>query len=51
MVLELTEFKWTINDVLEQPEQELDAVMYMKIIGEKMRRQANANKDDTVERI
>ncbi len=35
MVLEMTEFKWTIEDVLQQPEQELDAVMYLKAMGEK----------------
>ncbi len=40
MVLEMTEFKWTIEDVLQQPEQELDAVMYLKAMGEKMRIQA-----------
>ena len=36
-VLELTEFNWTINDILEQPEQELNAVFYLKNIGEKIR--------------
>jgi len=35
--LELTEFNWTINDILEQPEQELNAVFYLKNIGEKIR--------------
>lgn len=40
MVLEMTEFKWTILDVLEQPEQELRAVMHLKATGEKMRTQA-----------
>ena len=39
-VLELTEFSWTIEDVLRQPEQELDAVFYMKSIGERMKAQA-----------
>ena len=39
MVLEMTEFRWTIVDVLNQPEQELQAVMYLKTIGEKMRTQ------------
>lgn len=45
-VLEMTEWAWTINDVLDQPEQELNAVMYMKALGEKMRRQKNNRKLD-----
>jgi hypothetical protein len=40
MILEMTEFRWTILDVLRQPEQELDAVMYLKAMGEKIRIQA-----------
>jgi hypothetical protein len=36
-VLELTQFSWTIKQVLEQPEELLDAVFYMKNIGERMR--------------
>lgn len=36
----MTEFAWTIEDVLDQPEELLDAVMYLKVIGEKMRKQA-----------
>ena len=53
MVLELTEWRWTINDVLEQPEQELDAVIGMKALGEKMRKQARDRKSSTsdVEKI
>jgi hypothetical protein len=39
MVLEMTNFQWTIVDVLEQPEQELRAVMHLKATGEKMRAQ------------
>ncbi len=34
-VLELTKFTWDINRVLEQPEELLDAVFYMKSIGER----------------
>lgn len=41
MVLEMTNFQWTIEDVLEQPEQELRAVMHLKATGEKMRTQLN----------
>lgn len=51
MVLEFTEFRWTILDVLNQPEQELDAVMHLKAVGEKMRTQARKDKDDTKETI
>ena len=50
MVLEFTEFRWTILDVLAQPEQELDAIMYLKSIGEKMRQHARIQQDDTVEK-
>lgn len=39
MVLEMTSFQWTIADVLEQPEQELRAVMHLKANGEKIRTQ------------
>ncbi len=49
MILEMTEFAWTINEVLEQPEQELDAVFALKAIGEKMRSQKN-KADEGVER-
>ena len=51
MILELTEFRWTINDILEQPEQELEAVMKLKSIGERMRQQARANKESDKETI
>ena len=50
-ILEMTEFRWTINDVLEQPEQELDAVFALKVIGEKIRQQSRKVNDDSVERI
>jgi len=46
MVLEFTEFRWTINDVLAQPEPELNAVMYLKSIGEKIRTQARLEQED-----
>jgi hypothetical protein len=39
-VLELVEFRWTIKDVLEQPEPELWAVMELKKMGNKYYRQA-----------
>ena len=39
-ILELTEFHWTINDILKQPEQEINAVFYLKNLGEKMRIQS-----------
>lgn len=51
MVLELTEFKWTIIDVLEQPEEELNAVMHLKATGEKIRKQNSASKDESREVI
>jgi hypothetical protein len=38
--LELTEWQWTINDVLEQPEPLLWAVMELKKMGDKYRIQA-----------
>jgi len=43
--LELTEFRWTINDILEQPEQELDIVFALKGLGEKMRAQSRKNQN------
>lgn len=47
MILEMVEWRWTINDILDQPEQELDAVMAMKSIGEKMRIQLrNRERED-----
>ena|SRR5271157_4203867 len=36
-ILELCEFKWTLNDILDQPEQELNLVFYLKNLGEKIR--------------
>jgi len=51
MVLEMTEFRWTILDVLAQPEQELDAVMNLKATGEKIRIQARNNQGDANESI
>jgi len=48
MVLELTEWRWTILDVLGQPEQELDAVISLKAVGEKIRKQTiNRNSTDS----
>jgi hypothetical protein len=38
--LELTEWQWTINDVLEQPEPLLWAVFELKKMGEKYKIQA-----------
>ena len=49
MVLELTEFRWTILDILAQPEQELDAVMHLKAVGEKMRSQSRKKHDESME--
>jgi hypothetical protein len=43
-ILELTEWRWTILDVLRQPEELLDVVFYMKNIGEKFRTQARNRK-------
>jgi hypothetical protein len=40
MILEMTEWRWTINDILAQPEPELWAVMSLKSVGEKYRTQA-----------
>jgi hypothetical protein len=37
IILEMTEWQWTINDVLEQPEAELTAVFYLKAMGERIR--------------
>ena len=39
-ILELTGWNWTITDINAQPEEDVEAVMYLKTIGEKMRRQA-----------
>jgi hypothetical protein len=48
----LTEFRWTINDILEQPLPELWAVMELKKMGEKYRIQArNKNKGQGAEQI
>jgi hypothetical protein len=43
-ILELTEFRWTINDILEQPEQEMNVVFYLKNLGEKIRIQSRNQK-------
>jgi hypothetical protein len=42
-ILELCNFQWTLEEILEQPEAETNAVFYMKNIGEKMRIQNRNN--------
>ena len=51
LILELTEFQWTINDVLEQPDPELSAVFMLKAIGEKVRVHDRNAKNPDVEKI
>lgn len=51
MILEMTEFRWTIQDILEQPESELEAVMHLKAIGEKLRSQSQKQQDESTETI
>lgn len=51
MILEMTEFRWTISDILEQPEAELEAVMHLKATGEKIRAQTHKQDDESVEII
>ena len=36
-VLEMTNFHWTIKDVLEQPEALLDRIMRLRFIGNKIK--------------
>jgi hypothetical protein len=50
-VLEMTEFRWTIRDVLEQPEAELEAVFAMKAIGERIKLQSRRAQSKDVEKI
>jgi hypothetical protein len=50
-ILEMTEFRWTILDVMEQPEQELEAVFALKALGEKVRAQSREASNETTERI
>lgn len=38
-VAEFVEWRWTFKEILEQDEELTDAVMYMKSIGERMRKQ------------
>jgi len=46
----MTEWKWTILDVLEQPEQELAAVMALKYVGNQMHKQSGKqNQSDGME--
>ena len=45
-ILELTNFAWTINDIKEQPEEDLEAVFGLKGIGAKIAVQAqNAKRE------
>ena len=46
MILELVEFKWTILDVMAQPEPELDAVTQLKLAGERIRSRSLGTPED-----
>jgi hypothetical protein len=50
-ILELTEWHWTIKDVLEQDEQLLNAVMTHKDFGEKVRTKNRSAKNSETEVI
>jgi len=52
VILELTEWKWTILDILEQPEPELAAVLALKSRGEEIRKQELRKKEsEDVEKV
>ena len=41
LILEVVEWKWDINTILQQPEDLLRAVIHLKSIGEKLRKESN----------
>jgi hypothetical protein len=41
-ILEMVEFRWTINEVLEQPQALLDDVIALRMIGNKIKTQRQA---------
>jgi hypothetical protein len=49
--LELSGWEWDINQVLQQPEAELEIVTAMKILGEKFRIQGRNKRDESKEVI
>jgi hypothetical protein len=51
IILEMTDFQWTIRDVLAQPDAELQAVFALKGIGQKVRAHDARANDPEVERI
>ena len=46
LVLELVEFRWTILDVLAQPEPELNAIIQLKTLGERIRSRSRNTQED-----